>query len=65
MTDNKTPKRMSGAKPNAPKRGRKTPKMDKENATRMMTDWQRRYDRNGLYGRKSARPPQRDARTRA
>ncbi len=29
--------RMSGGKPSAPKRGRKTPKMDKENATRMMT----------------------------
>ena len=37
MTDDKKPKRMSGAKPTAPKRGRKTEKMDKENATRMMT----------------------------
>ena len=37
MANEKTPKRMSGAKPSAPKRGRKTPKMDKANATRMMT----------------------------
>ena len=37
MTDDKKPRRMSGAKPTAPKRGRKTEKMDKENATRMMT----------------------------
>ena len=28
---------MSGGKPSAPKRGRKTPKQDKDNATRMMT----------------------------
>jgi len=37
MTNDKTPKRMSGAKSTAPKRGRKTAKMDKANATRMMT----------------------------
>ena len=30
-------RRMSGGKPSAPKRGRKTPKQDKDNATRMMT----------------------------
>ena len=30
-------RRMSGGKPSAPKRGRKTPKSDKANATRMMT----------------------------
>ena len=30
-------RRMSGGKPSAPKRGRKTPKQDKANATRMMT----------------------------
>lgn len=35
MTDK--PKRMSGGKPTAARRGRKTPKMDKDNATRMMT----------------------------
>ena len=35
MTDK--PRRMSGRKPSAPKRGRKTPKSDKKNATRMMT----------------------------
>lgn len=29
--------RMSGSKPSGPKRGRKTPKSDKDNATRMMT----------------------------
>jgi len=40
MTDkdpSNKPKRMSGAKPTAPKRGRKTVKADKNNATRMMT----------------------------
>ncbi len=31
------PRRMTGGKPSAPKRTRKTPKSDKENATRMMT----------------------------
>lgn len=38
MTDEtpKQPRRMSGGKPAAPKRGRKTPKADKDNATRMM-----------------------------
>jgi 23S rRNA (uridine2552-2'-O)-methyltransferase len=38
MTDEtpKQPHRMSGGKPAAPKRGRKTPKADKNNATRMM-----------------------------
>ncbi len=35
MTDK--PTRMSGGKPSAPKRSRKTPKSDKKNATRMMT----------------------------
>ena len=35
MTDK--PKRMSGGKPSAPKRTRKTPKSNKENATRMLT----------------------------
>jgi len=33
----KSQKRMSGSKPDGPKRGRKTPKEDKANATRMMT----------------------------
>jgi len=37
MTDEKKPKRMSGKKPDAPKRGRQTQKVDKGNATRMMT----------------------------
>jgi 23S rRNA (uridine2552-2'-O)-methyltransferase len=39
MTDDTTPnepRRMSGSKPTAPKRGRKTAKIDKDNATRMM-----------------------------
>lgn len=35
MTDE--PRKMSGGKPSAPKRGRKTAKSNKENATRMMT----------------------------
>ena len=40
MSDNSEagkPKRMSGGKPEAPKRGRKTEKSGKGNATRMMT----------------------------
>ncbi len=36
-SDNGKQRRMSGGKPSAPKRGRKTKKMDKSNATRMMT----------------------------
>lgn len=36
MTDE--PRKMTGSKPSAPKRARKTPKIDKENATRMMTN---------------------------
>ena len=37
-TNSGKPKRMSGGKPSAPKRGRKTSKSDKANATRMMTN---------------------------
>lgn len=36
-TGNNPSRRMSGSKPDGPKRGRKTPKSDKANATRMMT----------------------------